>query len=80
VAIGTVQASRSHKISKPQNCGAVAKTLLATGRAPNDLRLLLFYNGFCLQRRPVSYRREARWTPQNGAAEVGWVYPIATLT
>ena len=54
----------------PQNCGAVSQTLLATGRAPGDPRLLRFYNGFCLQRRPVSYRREARWTPQTGAAEV----------
>jgi hypothetical protein len=71
VAIGTVQASRSHKISNRKIAARVAQTLLATGRAPGNPRLLRFYNGFCLRRRLVSYRREARWTPQNGAAEGG---------
>jgi len=30
-----------------------------------------FTTGAAFQRQPVSYRREARWTPQNGVAEVG---------
>ena len=39
----------SQEIFRPQNCGAVAQTLPATGRAQNDPRLLQFYNGFCVQ-------------------------------
>jgi hypothetical protein len=34
----------------PQNCGAAAQTLLATGRALGDPRLLRFCIRFCLQR------------------------------
>src|ERR1700746_2168326 len=50
-----------------QNCGAVAQTLLATGRAPDDLRLLRFCNEFRLQRdrsapeaRRAADRKQAR--------------------
>jgi hypothetical protein len=37
------------EIFRSQNCSAVAQTLLATGRAQDDPRLLRFRNGFCLQ-------------------------------
>jgi DNA invertase Pin-like site-specific DNA recombinase len=34
---------------RPQNCGAVAPTLLAIGRAQGSSELLRLHNGFCLQ-------------------------------
>ena len=59
VAIGTV--------FKPQNCGAVAQTLLATGRAPGIPDLLRFYNRFCLQRdRSVTDARRAGYPSWRG--------------
>jgi len=59
VAIRTVRAAASKNFT-PQNCGAVAQTLLATSRAPDDLRLLRFCNGFRLQRdRSVAEARRA---------------------
>jgi hypothetical protein len=39
----------SHKIFRPQKCGAVAHTLPATGRVQNNPRLSRLYNRFYLQ-------------------------------
>jgi len=37
------------EIFRPQNRGALAQAAPATSRAQDDLRLLRFHNGFCLQ-------------------------------
>src|SRR5215813_2160714 len=37
------------EIFRPQNRGALAQATPATSRAQDDLRLLRFHNGFCLQ-------------------------------
>jgi hypothetical protein len=46
--IGTAMAPCLQEIFRPQNCGALAETLPATGRAQDNRRLFRFYGEFCL--------------------------------
>ena len=44
----TARVPVSIKLIRPQNYGAVVKTLLATRSSEDDPRVLRFFNGFCL--------------------------------